>query len=996
MKKNPDSSLTHPHSEEDIKIKVIVPFLVSLGFNQNELHFERSFNVKLGRYSYKTNTEKQVSSGQARLDILVTVNGKNYFIVEAKTDSKTLSQEDKDQAISYARLVHPMAPFAIVTNGSDWKIYDTISKNELSRVHDFRNCTPNLDIDLIYQEAFEYFIGYSLQNLSKFCEAQTFSGLKPIIGSILDKNKKFIPELYLQKEELRKQLSDFMTDSKSVFAIVGESGSGKTCELCGITLKLLENNHSVLFYRGTGIFERIGKTIANDFNWVFSAAYDESALFRKINKINNETLYIVIDGIDEWRYENKVEDLSSFVSKSSLKKIKFIVSCKQFHWEKFLSTSGIPTLLTDFIYKFNDDRCFRLGKFSEREFYQLVCKYRHFYKFSGGFEGRVLEECKRSPFLLRLFFEVADSTENQHLTLSMKAFYEKYLDQILLKVDISCREKAIHQIKKVAQCLVDHGVDSVDMDTVRKDLSLGVTDSLLPELLENNVFEIVTEGHETVISFYFQRLRDYVVSFLIRKWHKEPDNVLKEDYYHSQTNNILLEAIKLFYQLSSEAKQIVIDRELRENAVKYLDFYTKTLSDHFPNLRRKFNPQTIGEIGFIAEYNIRQNSLWMYGFREITEGKERIKFIPVDSGPLSRKDHDSNLSYLHGASDLHCTGSSNGFQKISIVEEVMKNEVISQLEGLVKKCNLYEGECYFLSLERVLGCLNKLGFFKERGRSGVQSYLPISFYDIRTAVRYKNAYRYFENELIDAKRRDGVIRETWHDSIVSYSVSFSDKDREYLHRVASEAASDPQKDTYSTSDVDSKKIQEDLFNALEVVEKKTTCIDSVIMPDTEYSTRYIYGGYTKDTVKKVIKNIYNLYLYEYEKLIECNFPTYKQAFRLFSEFPIQIIIGIGDDFDEPGNYGIKIWYCKNHLSNNNSVTVVDDTEFVDTNNDFQLMFRSTMYQCLWETHTSFRSLFSNGFVEPKYEFPFSVLAGLIYRRVWDELKVVTEQMKVKG
>lgn len=988
--------MTYPQSEEDIKVKVIIPFLLSLGFDRNELQFEKSFNVRLGRYSYKTLTEKQVSSAQSRLDILVTVNGKNYFIIEAKTDSKPLSQEDRDQAISYARLVHPMAPFAIVTNGADWKIYDSISKNELSSEHNFKNYTPTLDIDSIYQEAFEYFIGYSLQNLTKFTASQTLAGLKPLLGSNVDRNKKFIPELFLQNEELWKRLSDFISDSSAVFAMVGESGSGKTCELCGIALRLLEERHPVLFYRGNCLFEQIGKTIANDFNWEFSAVYDEISLFKKISRIVKSNIYIIIDGIDEWRYDNKVEDLASFVSKSSFYKIKFIVSCKQFHWEKFLLTSGIPTTLSDHIFKVNDDGCFRLDSYSrrnsDREFYQLVDKYRLFYGFSGGFEGRVLEECKRSLFLLRLFFEVAETTGNKHLTLSMKEFYEQYLNQILLKVDVSNREKAIHQIKKIAQCLADHGVDSVDMETVRKDLSLGVVDTLLPELLENNVFELVTEGHETVISFYFQRLRDYIVGFMLRKWHKEPDKILEQDYYLSQTNNVLLEAIKLFYQLSNEEKQKVIDKPLRENAVKYLDLYTQTLNDHFPNLRHKFHPQTKGEIGFIAEYDIRQNSLWMYGFREITEGSERIKFIPVDGGPLSHRARDSNLSYLHGASNLHHTGSSGGFQNISIYDEVMKNEIISQLNELVKNCNLNEGECYFLSLERVLGCLNKLGFFKERWRNGVQSYLPISFYDIKFAVRYKNAYAHFASELIDARRRDGVIKETWHGSMVSYSSSYSLEDLEYLRNTASEAASDPQKDIYPSSDVDFRKLEKDLFDALETVERKASCIDSVIIPDPEYHTRYIYGGYSKDTLKMLLTDLYTLYLSEYAKLIESNFPTYKHVFKLYSEFPVQVLIGIGDDLPERGDFPIKMWYCKNHLTNENLVTVVDGNDFEE--NNFQINFRSTIYQGISCTHTSLNSLFSNAFVKPKYEFPFSILAGLIYRTVWSELKIVSEQLKV--
>ncbi len=160
------------HTEEDIKQKVIMPFIKSLGFDESELEFEKSFSLHLGRYAVRIDTEKQIKEAHPRLDILVKRDGRNLFVIEAKTDFKDLTDDDKEQAISYARLVHPMAPLAITTNGKDHRIYKVGDKTEIEKdktqIIGYR---IGEDLEKIYDEAFEYFIGYSFENVKIFCDA---------------------------------------------------------------------------------------------------------------------------------------------------------------------------------------------------------------------------------------------------------------------------------------------------------------------------------------------------------------------------------------------------------------------------------------------------------------------------------------------------------------------------------------------------------------------------------------------------------------------------------------------------------------------------------------------------------------------------------------------------------------------------------------------------------------------------------------------------------
>jgi len=161
-------------SEEDIKIKHVLPILQSIGFKDDELSFENRFTLRLGHKTYYKDDEKRGYS-----DILCKSPDKvdNYFIVEVKKDGLPLTDDDKEQAITYARLVHPIAPYTIVTNGTDTNIYDTISKNKLEEVNTVLVKNKAISIDLASEikcryEAMCKLIGYNSKNVAIFSEDQ--------------------------------------------------------------------------------------------------------------------------------------------------------------------------------------------------------------------------------------------------------------------------------------------------------------------------------------------------------------------------------------------------------------------------------------------------------------------------------------------------------------------------------------------------------------------------------------------------------------------------------------------------------------------------------------------------------------------------------------------------------------------------------------------------------------------------------------------------------
>lgn len=112
------------HSEEDVKMKVVIPYLKKLGYKDNQIFLNVPIKAWLGRQS------KIVFAD------LVVKEGKNaIIIVETKKPGTTLEEIHKEQAISYARQFDPKpVPIAVVTNGSITKIYDVITKKSLAAI----------------------------------------------------------------------------------------------------------------------------------------------------------------------------------------------------------------------------------------------------------------------------------------------------------------------------------------------------------------------------------------------------------------------------------------------------------------------------------------------------------------------------------------------------------------------------------------------------------------------------------------------------------------------------------------------------------------------------------------------------------------------------------------------------------------------------------------------------------------------------------------------
>lgn len=139
-------------TEEDMKIKVLLPFLKELGYSEEELRFEHKIPVHIGTKPMMVYS-----------DIEVLIDGKVEMVIDAKKPSKSLAEKDLLQVVSYAKLVStPQAMYAIVTNGIDSVSIDTytgrrsteiLSKAQLLRAVDKAKKPILKDIEIREEES---------------------------------------------------------------------------------------------------------------------------------------------------------------------------------------------------------------------------------------------------------------------------------------------------------------------------------------------------------------------------------------------------------------------------------------------------------------------------------------------------------------------------------------------------------------------------------------------------------------------------------------------------------------------------------------------------------------------------------------------------------------------------------------------------------------------------------------------------------------------------
>jgi hypothetical protein len=711
-------------------------------------------------------------------------------------------------------------------------------------------------------------------------------------------------------------------------------------------------------------------------------------------------MVIIVDAVDEWQFSQKAQNLLKVLRAVRGLHVKFVISCKASSWDTFSKTQGGSTGIEEYLFHIPTSEtvnvAYILKEFDSQEFYQAVQKYREVFNFKGGIEDRVLNEAKRNPFLLRVLFVVASQAGLKNVTFSSTQLFEEYYKRILEKTGNV--EIAAAQLKSIAKCVWEENHDWIEMSLLRERVGLGLNETLLSGLFEHNIL-IRSSTNDERIGFYFQQFRDFIICFKVLAWQKLNDNEFqctvqafqkREQVF--QQEGVHADVLSLYFRQASKAHKRILVGDLYQKAHKYLDRYVEIIEKHFPVAKEIFEPHTKGQIGFVGEVFVIKKSLGGYGFRNIDANEESIIFVPVNE-MFSR----SNLSYLHGAGNLHWSGSANGFINININQEVLEHEIISQLEKLVETKCLYEDKNPDLMQIRVT---QRLLTYRDIFRplfdpSGNWLQYPINFSRIEELLHRGKLQRALRDDLIEQKRTRGDVKEIKTNSGVLSSFSFSPADEQLLKKRLNEVITTGSYPETMAHYADLEEVEQLLRRASPTLEQTLKefngppRVERYVLVDELRRNPQEGLAFAKDYLTKLI----SAFLENYKSLVDVDFPTLKHSFTLRKRMPVTILVGVAPNLAAGVNSNwwggpeclVSSVLCKNPRAQANSVIACDFQELPKPFEDFR--FRGEDYEMLEYSSGSFINYTSSDLLGE------SPLHNLVYKIIQNELPMVLDTLR---
>jgi len=695
-------------NEETVKNNIVVPFFQELGFDTSEIEYETSFTIRLGKQTILVDGQKDRASG--RLDILFKKGNENLFIVETKSQNQTLSEQDKKQAISYARLLEQIAPFAVVTNGTRTKIYDAITGEDLSDKslidsnYVKEGYTISLDPELRYQ-ALKNFIGMSFDNLRVFCKKQLGLNMKNLKADEKNLQRKFIPETYLRRKGIRETFSDFLRSENKIFSIIGESGFGKTNAICDLALEY-SNTNPTLFFNGASILDGILQQIAFEFNWEFETEKSKIGIIKRMINIfsqHNVNLIIFIDAIDEVPQETFALSLDNFVKHLPKEKVKICVTCKESLWNKFLSVSGNPSFVSGYLFSKNREKepySYKIELFSDDELDKVIRKYREFYDLPE-IKGYTRSLCK-NPIMLRVLSEVYKSKDKIPERIIEPSITRAYIEKKIEKSETP--EEDLRFLSFFGKSLFDNNKESLFEDEIPQTLSI-------PEYLVS--FGVIRRTRDELgryaLAFQYDYIRDFIICFHSLKLDELSDEQLVKLVSEKIHENLPRNVFRYLESVSGEGRKRVLRKEFSrynfQRANEFIDHYQKILDTQYRVIRNRFYPYTNVQIGLLVFYHLDPYFRLNYGFRELSEDDEKIIWLEKENWYEETSENERwQIARKNGVTAIF--SASHDFTNVDPLEYA-RNTIIRQLKVLIEKRCLDESQNIALSIESILDMMRK-------------------------------------------------------------------------------------------------------------------------------------------------------------------------------------------------------------------------------------------------------------------------------------------------
>jgi hypothetical protein len=679
-------------SEEDLRGRLLVPFLAAMNIGPDRVQFERSFTLRLGHHVVTKTSPESPESIRGRLDVLVTNDaGEPLLIVELKRDSEVLTEDDRDQGISYARLLPKIAPFVLVTNGRETHVYDSYTAEALdldrlgARYVDAQagRFYPSGDDVRLRYEALQHFVSFSEANLRLFLEGQRRSRMRALRAEDGTREKKYVSSLYTSRG-LDIAVDGFLESEDPAFVLTGASGVGKTNEMCALADRL-SPTHYVVFFNGTELAHGPSDALADEFNWHFSEHLTAARVCDRIATITARSVptrrfLIVVDAVDESAALDMPRALSEFANHLApyAGRIKLLVSLKSSEWPRFARFGGNPSPLAAHTYSgvtgtgehpvpadrsrsepHHTDQTLPspsvvLASFSPRERDDAVRRYSDAFALHGRF-SRALLDAVTDPFLLRI---VAEAYSGGQAELPVDSgelgLLSTYVRRKLEKLDVPAdRQAALREMAALAGAQLDaatrvtDGADDPDGPYVTRETPVaplisddelrarlgvrGLDPAGMRAVAAGLVFETVDEYGRRRLGFQYDRVRDFVVAMHVLQLDQQDAESFVGAVRRWSANPLGFAGVRVYMRDPRPAHRLAFEQYAAGRMERFVNTYERLRGELSAVLRESVTPFTRdGTVG--AVYTLYPDGWYGLGIYSRRAGDPAVLLHPDCAG----------------------------------------------------------------------------------------------------------------------------------------------------------------------------------------------------------------------------------------------------------------------------------------------------------------------------------------------------------------------------
>ena len=909
-------------NEEELKAQILLPYMDSLGIPHDQIELEKTLYLRLGRQTVEHDgSESTTVTG--RLDVLVrSSSGNNLFVVELKRPDSDLTDEDRDQGISYARLLDQIAPFVLVTNGRDNRLYDTITKvaldsQDFSEHSEFwRNGGRLADAESlrIRYEALKHFVSYSVENVRTFSQSQQAEWLDAVRGDRGRLDRKYIPELYVPRQAVRDAIDAFLAGTGVAFAIVGESGVGKTNEMCALAERL-SSDRIALFLSCAALSKSLSETIRDEFNWHFSDAVTEPQLVRRLTEIARATeksIVILVDALDEASVAGFEQSVSEFARhlKSSAGHIQLVVAVKSVEWDRFSRFRGTPSplaLALDTSWYTNsgsqqEGLPLVLTEFSEEELSQAEPKYGRVFNLANKPTGRLRRHC-RLPFFLRVASDTysgrteglpTDISESQLVQAWLDGKYAAMADPKRARLELLVAARAAYtralapddgRLRTLAKIEM---IPEADILAATGNISGPIGEELLAHGVLTRHVDV--EGRVS-FSFYYSPVRDYLLARQVLSLDQKSAAEFGTLADGLLSSHILQGALSWHLRDAPRGHMDELKKTLSHRAAVFVEVYNRVLDEVVPGTKAGVEPYTVGPIGIAYEIvNGRPRSYGLYPMGG-TNVARVTPIEPTDDGsrpwPFSRElwklgAHRRGGGKNFSNSDPPIAAANFAYKQITeAIAEGRLDDTIS--DGLLIEAALALGMAYRDRLR-----------LQYRGHLSLldPSFYPADIKSIDRSLQEYFGFEHYQRQWADeqkARRTQYFTRHSGSTTGVRFDPQAMDEIRKRVRREVERGVRFPKPNVVGEKEFHR------LPQLLEwLLQDGISVVSSPLLPEPDLSVPHgedeFSNGYSDEQMARLIQEVFVRGLAAYKAIAEQNFPGLCARFETYARLPLSAIV----------------------------------------------------------------------------------------------------------